>query len=78
MMGQMMGGWAMMVILWLLIIAVLVLGVVWIVRTLSARSSGATGENGPASSALRILEERYARGEIDQDEFEERRRNLRS
>jgi putative membrane protein len=29
------------------------------------------------SSALRVLEERYARGEIDRDEFFERRRVLR-
>jgi putative membrane protein len=36
--------------------------------------------SGPAttrpSSALRVLEERYARGEIDRDEFFERRRVL--
>lgn len=78
MMGQMMGGWAMMVFLWLLIIAVLVVGVVWLVRALSERSSRGEGGGGSDSSALRILEERYARGEIDQDEFEERRRTLRS
>ncbi len=30
----------------------------------------------PSGSALRILEERYARGEIDTDEFTERRRTL--
>jgi putative membrane protein len=43
--------------------------IVWTVRTTSDRTR-------PQSRALGILEERYARGEIDQDEFEQRRRTL--
>ncbi|MPZ51376.1 MAG: hypothetical protein GEU79_01350 [Acidimicrobiia bacterium] len=78
MMGQMMGGGAMMVILWLLLVAVLVLGVVFLVRALTERANGAPGGGGSDWAALRILEERHARGEIDRDEFEERRRTLRS
>lgn len=73
MMGQMWGcGGA--VVLWLLFVAVLVVGLVLLMRALPERISG--GESG--SSALRILEERFARGEIDRDEFEERLRILRS
>lgn len=69
-MGPMMG-WAMMVT-WILFLVALVVGVVWLVRNLTDRG-------GPSnSSALRILEERFARGEIDRDEFEERRRTLHS
>ena len=34
--------------------------------------------HGGSSSALDILNERYARGEIKQEEYEERRRVLRS
>jgi putative membrane protein len=45
--------------------------VVIVVRLL--RSGPATSR---PSSALRLLEERYARGEIDRDEFFERRRVL--
>lgn len=62
-------GW---MILWMLLFwAGLILLVVWGVRALSAESriGGHTGRN----SALQILEERFARGEIDRDEFEERR-----
>jgi putative membrane protein len=34
------------------------------------------GGRGQTSSSIRVLEERYARGEIDRDEFLERRRFL--
>lgn len=72
-MGPMMG-WAWLVV-WVLFLAVLVVGVVYLVRALSDRDAG-SGRS--ASSALQILEERFARGEIDREEFEERRRTLES
>ena len=52
---------------WALVIA----GIVLLVRSLSGTSRSDDG-----SRALRILEERYARGEIDQAEFETRKRDL--
>jgi putative membrane protein len=65
-----MGGWGW---LWFaLIVLVIVLLVVWITRRL-----GPEGSRGGGDEALRILEERFARGEIDREEFEERRRTLR-
>lgn len=76
MMGQMMGhgmGWGSALALWLLVLMAIIAGVVWLVRTLSDRPS----HNGSGNSAIRILEERFARGEIDRDEFEEKRRTLR-
>ena len=64
------GGWWMA--LWMLLIwAGLILLVVWGVRAVSGEGRGA-GRPG-RSNALQILEERFARGEIDRDEFEERR-----
>ena len=72
MMNHMMG-WGSAIALWLLVLLAIVAGVVWLVRTLGDGSS----QNGRASSAMRILEERFARGEIDREEFEERRRVLR-
>ena len=60
-------GWTMMIVFWGAVIALLV----WAFR--SFRVSGSA----PASDALAILERRYAAGEIDHDEFEERRRVLR-
>jgi len=38
--------------------------------------AGPAAPSGASDSALRILEERYARGEIDTEEFTERRRAL--
>lgn len=73
-MGPMMGlAW---LILWLVFLAVLIVGVVFLIRSLRDRER--SGSGGSASSALQILEERFARGEIDRDEFEERRKILGS
>lgn len=74
MMNGMMGGGA-MALLWLLFAVLLVVGVVVLVRSLTDRGAG-IGTRG--SSAMEILEERFARGEIDREEFEERRRALQS
>jgi putative membrane protein len=56
-----------MLVFWVLSIAGLVAGVRWLV----------TGRRPLGSDrALAILRERYARGEINKDEFEARRRDL--
>ena len=60
-------------------IALLVAVLVIVVRWLSGTSLG--GHLPPSraeSNALDILKERFARGEIDRDEFDERRRALES
>lgn len=72
-MGPMMG-WAWLVV-WVLFLAVIVVGVVYLARALS---DGGAGSARSASSALQILEERFARGEIDREDFEDRRRTLES
>jgi len=60
-------------------IALLVGVIVIVVRWLSGASLGGYLPSAPAaSSALDILKERFARGEIDKDEFDERRRALES
>jgi len=72
-MGPMMG-WAWLVV-WVLFLAVIVVGVVYLVRALTDRGAGSARS---ASPAVQILEERFAHGEIDREEFEDRRRTLES
>jgi putative membrane protein len=57
----------MMLVFWAVVIAGLVLGIRWLL------SEGRTPTH---DSALAILRERYARGEINREEFEAKRRNL--
>lgn len=82
--GMMMGGWGFgggifMIVFWILIIVGLVVLIRWLV--VSSRSGhgmpGLGGQPG-ANRALDILKERFARGEINKDEFEERKRTLES
>lgn len=78
----MMDGWGMgwfggifMIVFWILIIVGLFFFIKWLVQS-SRDSSG--GPAKPASRALRILEERYARGEIDKQEFLDKKKDLLS
>jgi putative membrane protein len=51
--------------------------IIWLLVTLVNRSNTPT-DNRPQSNAMAILEERYARGEITKEQFEEMRRTLRT
>ncbi len=57
----------MMLVFWGLVIAGLVVGLRWLVGQ---------GRSGQRDEALEILRQRYARGEIDKQEFETRKRDL--
>lgn len=60
--------WPALVVLGLFL--VITAGVVW------TRGSGATSAGRSGRSARQILDERFARGEIDQDEYQRRRTEL--
>lgn len=68
------GGWWMaysMVLFWAGVIVL----IVWGLRALDA-GNRRNGTRDPRRRPLEILEERYARGEIDRQEFEQRRSTL--
>ena len=57
-------------------IAIIVIVVVMLVRWLGGTGHVGTPHSPPINTPIDILKERFARGEIDKDEFEERRRLL--
>ena len=63
-----------MILFWILIIVGLVFFIKWLVRSRKGHSSRIWSES--SSSALDILKERYARGEITKQEFEEKKKDL--
>lgn len=69
---MMWGAWGiammlMMILFWGLIIVAVVLGVRWLVGQ---------GKESPSDSPLEILRQRYARGEMNKEEFELRKKDL--
>jgi putative membrane protein len=75
-------GEAVMVVVMLAVLALIVVGIVLLVRGLTRHDSVQPGPPpGPApgptgKTALQVLEERYARGEIDREEFLQRKQDL--
>ena len=64
-------GGGFMILWWIVIIAVVVMVIKWLTS-----SYGESGGGSRESNALEILKERYARGEIDEKEFQKRKREL--
>lgn len=73
------GGWAGMIfgpLFMLLLLAAVVVAVVLLLRWLGGPSGHQPVHPATGKTALDLLKERYARGEIDTQEYEERRRGL--
>ena len=71
--GHMFFGGAMMIAFWGAVIVLVILAVRWL-----GDSRPGEKQHGVLDAPMRILEERYARGEIDHGEFERRRQSLRA
>ena len=66
MLGWEIGGWLMMIVFWVAVIGF----IVWLVR------EAGNSKTREGRSALEVLKERYAKGEIDKKEFEEKKKDL--
>lgn len=73
--GQMMGfgfgfGWIFTIIFWVLI--------VWAIVAFVRAISGKSGDwmKNEEDSAMKILKDRYAKGEIDKEEFEQKKKDI--
>lgn len=69
-------GWFFGPVMMILFIAVAVAAIVLLVRSISGAGHAGAPHPPPGKTPLDILKERFARGEIDQTEFEERRKIL--
>ena len=77
MMGGVMGHWLWGPLMMILAVAAIVAIVVLVVRWMGGPPGTGHAPQGPTTkSPVDILKERYARGEIDTKEFEERRKAL--
>ncbi|MFC4989313.1 SHOCT domain-containing protein [Saliphagus infecundisoli] len=79
-MGMMM--WLLMMVFWILVLLALAGGVYWLYSQLFGSSSdGSAGESAAdatGESALEILDKRYAHGEIDEEEYVNRKKQITS
>jgi putative membrane protein len=67
-------GWGMGMGWWWIIGIIVLIAIIWSITKGLNRNNNVSQESG--KSALDILKERYALGEIDKKEFEERKKDL--
>ena len=67
-------GWIGMLLFWIF----LILAIVWLFRALDLGRDSAQDRHATRDRALETLRERFARGEIDREEFQSRKRELES
>jgi putative membrane protein len=70
------GGWLLMSLLMLAFWAAVIVGVIWLVRTTSGSTSVSPPSPDTQQTARGILDERFARGEITEEEYTRRRELL--
>ncbi|GBE57821.1 hypothetical protein BMS3Abin01_00747 [bacterium BMS3Abin01] len=70
-------GGIIMMVFWAAVLIAVILFIVWLFRQIQAGGNrSVTGPGNTSETALDILHKRYAKGEIDKAEFEEKRDTL--
>jgi len=72
------GGFPFGMILWIVIIIAVIAGMMWLMRSCAVCGMGHRHHDMPPrrSSGLDVLEERYARGDINRDEYLQKKKDI--
>lgn len=77
-MSMMGGGMILTMILWIFIVGLIIYGIVLLLLKLNTKKKDTSAIEKPEDSSIEILRERFAKGEIDEQEFDDRRAFLRN
>ena len=78
MMNMMGGGMILGMVFGIIVLGLIIYGIVLLVRKQGATKENSTSFERQGDSSMDILKERFARGEIDEAEFEKRKEFLRN
>lgn len=73
MMSMMGGGMILSMIFWVIVVGLIIYGIVLFTMKQAAKKENSSAVEKREDSSLEILRERFARGEINEQEFEERK-----
>lgn len=69
-------GWLGMILFWLVPLVLVLVGVRFLMADGGRRGDGGASDARPSSQALATLQERYAKGEINREEFLQKRDDI--
>ncbi len=78
MMSMMGGGMILTMILWILLVGLIIYGTVQFLMKLNTKKKDTTKTKNGENAAVEVLKERFASGEIEEQEFEEKLVSLRN
>lgn len=78
MMSMMGGGMILNMIFWLIAVGLIIYGIVLFTMKQATKKGNSSAVEKQEGSSIEILQERFARGEIDEQEFEERKAFLQN
>lgn len=71
------GGWIFMLFMWLIVIAVIVVVIVLVVNSTKQSQGRSLGIHSEHGSAVEKVKERYAKGEINREEYRQMMEDLK-